>query len=210
MKRSTVRSADGERENGLGYELAVIGASWGGLAALRAIVAKLPPGFRIPVAIVQHRHRNSEALLARFLQEQTQLRVCEIDDKTVVEPGKVFVAPANYHMLVEQGHFSLSTEAPVRYSRPSIDVALTTAADAYGHRAVGIVLTGSNADGAEGLRRIADAGGMAIVQEPSGAEAPTMPRAALQRVPTARVFPLDRIAEFLAALPSGSGVTQPR
>jgi two-component system chemotaxis response regulator CheB len=210
VKRSTVRSADGERENGLGYELAVIGASWGGLAALRAIVAKLPPGFRIPVAIVQHRHRNSEALLARFLQEQTQLRVCEIEDKTAVEPGTVFVAPANYHLLVEQGHFSLSTEAPVRYSRPSIDVALTTAADAYGHRAVGIVLTGSNADGAEGLRRIADAGGMAIVQEPSGAEAPTMPRAALQRVPTARVFPLDRIAEFLAALPSGSGVTQPR
>lgn len=209
MKRSTERSADGAREIGLGYELAVIGASWGGLAALRALVGGLPASFRMPIAIVQHRHRNSEALLARFLQEQTQLQVCEIEDKSLVEPGKVFVAPANYHVLVEQGHFSLSTEAPVRFSRPSIDVALTSAADAYGHRAVGIVLTGSNADGAEGLRRIADAGGMSIVQDPSTAEAPTMPRAALQRVPTARVFPIDRIAEFLAALPAARAA-QPR
>jgi two-component system chemotaxis response regulator CheB len=209
VRRSTERSGDGERENGLGYGLAVIGVSWGALAALRAIIGKLPPGFRLPIAIVQHRHRDSQALLARFLQEQTQLRVCEIEDKAAVEPGKVFVAPANYHMLVEQGHFSLSTEAPVRYSRPSIDVAFASAADAYGHRAVGIVLTGSNADGAEGLRRIADAGGMTIVQDPATAEAPTMPRAALQRVPTARVFPIDRIAEFLAALPAATGATQP-
>ena len=186
----------------------MIGASWGGLAALRVLIGGLPAAFRLPIAIVQHRHRNSEALLARFLQEQTQLQVCEIEDKALVEPGKVFVAPANYHVLVEQGHFSLSTEAPVRFSRPSIDVALTSAADAYGHRAVGIVLTGSNADGAEGLRRIADAGGMSIVQDPSTAEAPTMPRAALQRVPTARVFPIDRIAEFLATLPAASGAAQ--
>lgn len=209
MRRSTERSGDerGERENDIGYELAVIGASWGGLAALRTIVGRLPAGFRLPIAIVQHRHRDSEALLARFLQEQTQLRVCEVEDKTAVEPGKVFVAPANYHILVEQGYFSLSTEAPVRYSRPSIDVALASAADAYGHRSVGIVLTGSNADGAEGLRRIADAGGMTIVQDPVTAEAPTMPRAALRRVPLARVFPIERIAEFLAALPAASGAT---
>lgn len=210
MRRSTARSGDdrSERDSGVGYELAVVGASWGGLAALRTIISGLPPGFRLPIAIVQHRHRDSEALLARFLQEQTQLRVCEVEDKTAVEPGRVFVAPANYHMLVEQGHFSLSTEAPVRYSRPSIDVALTSAADAYGHRAVGIVLTGSNADGAEGLRRIADVGGMSIVQDPRTAESPIMPRAALQRVPVARVFPLERIAEFLAALPAASGAAQ--
>lgn len=202
MKRSTGRSDDGGREKTLGYELAIVGASWGGLSALRTLVGKLPRRFRLPIAIVQHRHRNSEALFARILQEQTSLRVCEIEDKALVEPGRVFVAPADYHVLIEQGHFSLSTEAPVRYSRPSIDVALTSAADAYGHRAVGIVLTGSNTDGAQGLRRIADAGGMAIVQDPETAEAPTMPRAALRRVPTARVFPLDKIASFLAALPT--------
>ena len=208
MRRSTERSGNDRREKSLGYELAVIGTSWGGLAALRGLVGKLPRSLRLPIAIVQHRHRDSEALLARFLQEQTPLRVCEIEDKALVEPGRVFVAPANYHVLVEQGYFSLSTEAPVRYSRPSIDVALTSAADAYGHRAVGIVLTGSNADGAEGLRRIADAGGMAIVQDPETAEVPTMPRAALRRVPTARVFSLDRMASFLATLPTTTGATR--
>ena len=205
MKRSTERSDEGGHKKLLGYELAVVGASWGGLAALQTLVGRLPRSLRLPVAIVQHRHRNSEALLARFLQEQTPLRVCEIEDKTLVEPGKIFVAPANYHVLIEQGHFSLSTEAPVRYSRPSIDVALTSAADAYGHRAVGIIMTGSNADGAQGLRRIADAGGMAIVQAPETAEAPTMPRAALRRVPTARVFALDRLSSFLATLPTAAG-----
>jgi two-component system, chemotaxis family, protein-glutamate methylesterase/glutaminase len=203
VKRSTGRSSDPDASAAaVAYEVVIIGTSWGGLAALRTIVRGLPREFRLPVAIVQHRHRDSEALLARFLQEQTQLRVCEIEDKQPVEPGTVFVAPANYHMLVEQGHFSLSTEAPVRYSRPSIDVALTTAADAYGHRAVGVVLTGSNADGAEGLRRIADAGGMSIVQDPETAEAPVMPRAALKRVPTARVFPLEKISELLATIPT--------
>ena len=201
VRRSTGRSDD-PGVVAVAYDIIVVGTSWGGLAALRRIIGGLPETFEIPVAVVQHRHRDSEALLARFLQEQTQLRVCEVEDKQPVEQGRVFVAPANYHMLVEQGHFSLSTEAPVRYSRPSIDVALTSAADAYGHRAVGIVLTGSNADGAEGLRRIADAGGMAIVQDPHTAEAPAMPRAALTRVPTARVFELERIAKLLATLPA--------
>lgn len=208
VKRSTGRSDDGGRGNTLGYELAVVGASWGGLSALRTLVGKLPRRHRLPIVIVQHRHRNSDALLARILQEQTPLRVCEVEDKTLVEAGKVFVAPADYHVLIEQGHLSLSTEAPVRYSRPSIDVAFMSAVDAYGHRTVGIVLTGSNADGAEGLRRIADAGGMPIVQDPETAEAPTMPRAALRRVPTARVFPIDKIASFLATLPIVTGAVK--
>jgi len=141
-------------------------------------------------------------MLARFLQERTQLLVCEVEDKQPIESGRVFVAPANYHMLIERGHFSLSLEAPVRYSRPSIDVALTSAANAYGHRSVGVVLTGANADGAEGLRRIADSGGMAVVQDPATAEVPTMPVAAIRAVPTARIFAIDRIAAFLGALPS--------
>ena len=203
MKRSTGRSVEPGNAPAVGYEIVVVGCSWGGLVALRQIIAKLPAGFDLPMAVVQHRHRDSEALLARFLQEQTQLAVCEVEDKQPIEGGRIFIAPPNYHMLVEQGHFSLSTEAAVRYSRPSIDVALTSAADAYGHRAVGVVLTGSNADGAEGLRRIADAGGMAVVQTPDTAEAPAMPAAALKAVPTARVFTLERIAAFLGALPPG-------
>ena len=188
------------------YAIVVIGTSAGGLDALRVLVAGLPSGYPIPVAVVQHRHRDSDAMLARFLQDFTDLRVCEVEDKQPVEAQRVFVAPANYHMLVEQGHFSLSIDAPVRYSRPSIDVALGSAADAYAHRAVGVVLTGANADGAIGLRRVADRGGLAVVQDPATAEAAAMPRAALKAVPTARVFGLERLASFLGELPT----VQPR
>jgi two-component system chemotaxis response regulator CheB len=210
VKRSTERSAEhaGHAESGtLGYEIVVVGTSWGGLAALRTIVAALPPGYNLPIAIVQHRHRDSDGL-ARFLQSHTALNVCEIEDKQPIECGKIFVAPANYHMLVEHGHLALSVDAPVRYSRPSIDVALTSAAHAYGHRTVGVVLTGSNADGADGLRHIASAGGMAVIQKPDTAEAPEMPQAAVNAVPTARVFPLERIASFLATLPSAYNTRQ--
>ena len=204
MKRSTGRSDEpnGNDGSGVGYAMVVVGTSWGGLDALRTLVGGLPPEYGIPMTIIQHRHRDSDAMLAQFLQDHTRLRVCEVEDKQPVEAGVVYVAPANYHLLVEQGYFSLSTDALVRYSRPSIDVCMTTAADAYRHRAVGVILTGSNADGARGMRRIADAGGMTVIQEPSTAEAPEMPRAALEAVPTARVFPADRIAKFLGALPA--------
>ena len=202
VRRSTGRSDDRPETPAVAYEVVLVGTSWGGLAALRSIIAALPAEFDIPLVIVQHRHRDSDAMLARFLQQHTRLRVCEIEDKQVIEPGRIFIAPANYHTLVEEGHFSLSTEAPVRYSRPSIDVAMTSAADSYAYRAVGVVLTGANADGAEGLRRIADSGGMAVVQDPNSAEVSTMPLAALRWVPTARVFALDRIAPFLGTLPS--------
>jgi two-component system chemotaxis response regulator CheB len=198
MKRSTGRS--GEPDVGAAYQLILIGTSWGGLAALRSIVSALPADFGVPVAIVQHRHRDSDAMLARFLQGHTGLCVCEVEDKQPVEAGKIFIAPANYHLFVEPGFFSLSIDAPVRYSRPSIDVAMMSAADSYAHHAVGVVLTGANADGAAGLRRMADGGGLAVVQDPATAEMPVMPRAALDAVPTARVFTLDRIGEFLRQL----------
>ena len=213
VRRSTGRFdelATGERDTGdVGYRVAVIGTSWGGLAALRRVVGTLPEGFALPIVVVQHRHRDSDELLARFLQGLTYLRVCEVEDKQPIDPGRVFIAPANYHLLVEQGHFSLSTEAPVRYSRPSIDVTMGSAADAYGHRAVGVILTGANADGADGLRRIAAAGGMAVVQDPGTAEVSTMPAAALSAVPTARVFALDRLGPFLGALPLSEDEPEP-
>ena len=202
VKRSTGRSVDSADAPLVGYRIMVLGMSWGGLAAARRIIPALPADFAIPVALVQHRHRDSDALLARFLQELTSLRVCEVEDKQPIEPGRVFIAPANYHMLVEDGYFSLSTEGPVRFSRPSIDVSFMSAAASYGHRVVGVVLTGANEDGALGLRRIADGGGMTVVQDPASAEVEAMPAAALRAVPTARVFPLQRLGEFLAGLPS--------
>jgi two-component system chemotaxis response regulator CheB len=188
---------------GVGYDIAVVGTSWGGLAALRTLVAGLPKEFMMAVTLVQHRHKDSDQLLRVLLQERSALEVCEVEDKMPIEHGRVYVAPPDYHTLVEPGYFSLSTEAPVRYSRPSIDVTFTSAADSYAHRTVGIVLTGANADGAEGLRRISDRGGMALVQDPATAESKAMPEAATQAVPRARVMPLEGIVSFLAGLPAG-------
>lgn len=184
-----------------GYELVVVGTSWGGLAALRTLAGPLPRDLGLAIAVVQHRHKDSDRLLATLLQERTALTVCEIEDKQPILPGFLFIAPPDYHLLVERGHFSLSTDEPVRYSRPSIDVAFTTTADSYGSRAVGVVLTGANADGAEGLAAIADSGGLAIVQSPATAESPTMPKAALAAVPSARVMPIAAIADLLMTLP---------
>jgi two-component system chemotaxis response regulator CheB len=188
---------------GVGYDLVVVGTSWGGLAALRTLVAGLPESFMMAVMLVQHRHKDSDHLLRVLLQERSAMEVCEVEDKMPVEHGRIYVAPADYHTLVELGHFSLSLEAPVRYSRPSIDVTFGSAAASYAHRTVGIVLTGANSDGAEGLRQISDRGGMAIVQDPATAESATMPAAAVKAVPRARVMPLGAIVSFLRELPAG-------
>jgi two-component system chemotaxis response regulator CheB len=190
--------------SGVGYDIVLVGTSWGGLSALRTLVAGLPDDLGMAVTIVQHRHKDSDHLLRTLLQERSTLTVCEVEDKMPIEHGTVYVAPPDYHTLVEPGHFSLSTEAPVRYSRPSIDVAFGSAADSYRHRAVGIVLTGANADGAEGLRMISDRGGLALVQDPATAESPIMPRAAAKAVPRARVMPLPEIVRFLGELPAGA------
>jgi two-component system chemotaxis response regulator CheB len=197
------RSATTGAPQGVGYDLVVVGTSWGGLAALRTLVAGLPESFMMAVTLIQHRHKDSDHLLRVLLQERSALEVCEVEDKMPLEHGRIYVAPPDYHTLVEPGHFSLSTEAPVRYSRPSIDVTFNSAADSYAHRTVGIVLTGANADGAEGLRKISDRGGMAIVQDPTTAESPTMPAAAMKVVPRARVMPLAEIVAFLRELPAG-------
>ena len=178
----------------------VVGTSWGGLNALRELVGALPEDFRIPAVLVQHRHRQSNHLLSTFLQERTRLEVVEVEDKMPIQSGMLFVAPADYHLLIDRGFFTLSTEAPVRYSRPSIDVTFYSAADAYGATTVGVVLTGANSDGSRGLRRIFDRGGLALVQDPVTAESPTMPSAAVRCVPGARVQTIPQIAATLAGL----------
>ena len=184
----------------MAYELVVIGTSWGGLHALRKVLNGLPAGFDLPVVIVQHRHRDSDHLLVTLLQDHTSLRVCEVEDKSELKPGDIYVAPAEYHVLVEPGHLALSTEEPVRFSRPSIDVTFESAADSYGARTIGVVMTGANDDGARGLKRIADRGGAAIVQDPATAESPIMPAAALKMVPGARVAPIDQIGAVIGKI----------
>ena len=183
------------------YAITVVGTSWGGLAALRELVSCLPVDLPVPVVLIQHRHKMSDEALPRLLQDRTPLNVCEVEDKMPIEPGRVYVAPADYHLLVEpESYFTLSMEEPIRYSRPSIDLTFTSAADAFGEKTIGVVLTGANADGAAGLKRIAERGGAAIVQEPVTAESPTMPAAALEAVPKARVMVLSEIGSAIAQL----------
>ena len=186
------------------YELVVIGTSWGGLSALRELVGGLPRNLELPLVVVPHRHRQSEDLMTSLLQDWTSLHVREIEDKAAIARGTIHIAPADYHVLVEDGHFALSTDAPVNYSRPSIDVTFASVADVFGDRSVGVILTGANADGAQGLKRIADRGGLALVQLPATAESPLMPDAALRSVPEARVLTLAEIAATLGSLPAGN------
>ena len=181
-------------------EIVVIGASWGGLAALTRLISDLPGDFGVPVAIVQHRSRHADNLLAGLLQDITLLTVVDVEDKEPLAPGGIYIAPANYHMLVDNGHLSLTTDPLVRFSRPSIDVTFMSAADTYLGSTIGVVLTGANDDGARGLRHIVDRGGQAIVQDPATAESPVMPHAAQRAVPEAKVIPLTGIAESLVRM----------
>ncbi len=182
------------------YSVVALGTSWGGLSAMTRLLGALPAGFSIPIVAVQHRSKDSDMLLVRLLQDTTELNVCEIEDKDVLCAGTVHIAPADYHVLIEPGYLSLTIEEPVRFSRPSIDVMFTSAADTYGSSAVGVVLTGANEDGASGLARIIRAGGRGLIQDPKTAEIPIMPAAAIRAVPTAEIVPLDKIAPRLIQL----------
>ena len=192
------------------YAITVVGASWGGLAALTDLVSRLPKSFTIPIAVVQHRSRHADNLLAELLQDVTPLRVVDVEDKEPLEPGTVYIAPANYHMMVEKGHLSLTTDPMVRFSRPSIDVTFISAGDAYPGAALGVILTGANDDGSRGLRHIVDRGGRGIVQDPATAESPTMPYAARAAVPEAEVVPLEKIPERLVAISKETPVLRHR
>lgn len=187
------------------YEIVVIGASWGGAAALKRILRGLPRSFPAPVLIVQHRQDSEGTLLADLLQDETRLRVSEPLDREPLRAGSVYVAPACAHLLVEDRHLRLDDTPPVRYSRPSIDVTFASAARAYGPCVVGVVLTGANADGARGLRQIVDSGGYAIVQDPASANMPVMPAAACKLVPEAEIVPLEHIAAHLTGLVRRAG-----
>ncbi len=182
------------------YSVVAIGTSWGGLAALTKLLGDLPADFSIPIVVVQHRSKDSERLLVQLLQDATDLQVCEIEDKDPLSPGTVHVAPANYHVMIENGYTSLTIEEPIRFSRPSIDVMFSSAADTYRSAAIGVVLTGANEDGARGLAHIVKRGGRALVQDPKTAEIPIMPEAAIRAVPSGEILSLDRIAPRLIEL----------
>ena len=182
------------------YSIVTMGTSWGGLSAMIKLLGALPEEFPIPIVVVQHRSKDSDRLLAQLLQDATALTVCEIEDKDALSAGTVHVAPANYHTLIEPGYLSLTTEEPVRYSRPSIDVTFTSAADTYRSATIGVILTGANEDGSSGLAHIVKRGGRGLIQDPKTAEIPIMPEAAIKAVPSAEVIPLNGLAPRLLQL----------
>jgi two-component system chemotaxis response regulator CheB len=182
------------------YSVVVIGTSSGGLAALERLLSGLPDDFALPIAIAQHRARESDDALARVLQARTKLRVHDADDGEPLEAGGVYLAPSDYHMLIDEGRIALSIDEPVAYARPSIDALFESAADTYGAGVVGVLLTGANHDGARGLSRVKERGGFALVQDPTTAESPTMPAAALARVVVDGVMPIERMSRTLVEL----------
>ena len=183
------------------HDLVAMGASWGGLEVLRTILGALPGDLGAAVVVAQHRAADSPANgLRDLLAAVTRLRVVEAGDKDPLRPGTVFVAATDYHLLVDEGSLALSTDEPVLYARPSIDVLLESAAESYRDRCVGIVLTGANDDGARGLARVRELGGTAIVQDPASAARAEMPSAAIAAVPDATVAEPAAIARLVAEL----------
>jgi two-component system chemotaxis response regulator CheB len=178
----------------------VVGASLGGLHAVGALLAALPPGFSLPVALAQHRIDAGSDGLADYLEGMCSLTVREAEDKDELTPGTVLVAPSGYHMLVEPGSVALSTEGAVSFARPSVDVLFESAAQAYGASVLAIVLTGANTDGAAGAAVVRAAGGRVIVQDPETAESQAMPRAAIAAARPHAVLPIEGIAGTLTRL----------
>lgn len=178
-----------------------IGASAGAMEALSVFLPALPGNFRLPIFIVVHLPPGRKSVLAEIFKARCHIKVRETEDKEPILPGTAYFAPPNYHLLVEQKRtLALSSDEPILYSRPAIDVLFESAAEAYGAGLIGIILTGANQDGAHGLKTIEEAGGLPIVQHPAEATAPDMPAASLAACRHARALKLSAIATFLKEL----------
>jgi two-component system, chemotaxis family, protein-glutamate methylesterase/glutaminase len=185
------------------YDAVVIGVSSGGMNALKTLFSLLPSGFPIPVVIVQHISPRSDNQWINMLSYKSNLRLKEADEKEKIEKGTIYIAPPNYHLLIEKNKtFSLTIDERVSYARPSIDVLFESAADAYKNKLVGVILTGSNNDGTNGLKRIKMLGGLTIAQDPENAESSYMPASAIAAVDIDHVLTLEEIVKFLIKLPA--------
>lgn len=181
-----------------------IGASAGGVEALLQLLTGLPKGYPLPVIVVMHVADDRSSLLSEVFGYRLDVPVREASDKQAIEPGTVYFAPAGYHLLVENDlSFSLSCDPREHYSRPSIDVMMDSAADAWGPGLAGFLLTGANEDGAAGLSRIGKAGGLTVVQDPAEAQSSTMPQAAIDLQSPDFVLPLKDIKTLIARLSPG-------
>ncbi|MBF0509567.1 MAG: chemotaxis protein CheB [Deltaproteobacteria bacterium] len=183
------------------YQAVVIGVSAGGMEALSDLLPPLPDEFSWPIIIVQHMHPTQGDYLAELLCRRCAVKAKEADDKEKIQPGWIYLAPPNYHLLIERDQtFSLSVDEKVNFARPSIDVLFESAVDAYGSGLIGIILTGANHDGAYGLHLIKQCGGLTIVQDPAHAAHPVMPRSALDMTKVDHVLPIPGITRLLIEL----------
>jgi two-component system chemotaxis response regulator CheB len=182
----------------MNYEAIVIGVSSGGMNAMKVMFSLLPKEFNTPIIIVQHISSQSENLWIRLLNDESNLYIKEADEKEKIENGKVYIAPPNYHLLIERDKtFSLTIDERINYARPSIDVLFESAAEAYKNKLIGVILTGSNNDGTNGLKRIKEYGGLTIVQDPATAESAYMPASAIAVVQMDYILTLENIIKLL-------------
>ena len=168
---------------------------------MKVMFSQLPKDFKTPVIVVQHIGSHSDDHWIKLLNDRSNLTVKEADEKESIEKGKVYIAPANYHLLIEKDKtFSLTIGERVNYSRPSIDVLFESAAEAYKNKLIGIILTGSNHDGTNGVKRVKECGGLTIIQNPETAESAFMPKSAISAIVPDYILSLDAIAELLIEL----------
>jgi two-component system, chemotaxis family, protein-glutamate methylesterase/glutaminase len=185
------------------YEAIVVGTSAGGFHALSILLENIPPDYFIPIMVVQHRAKDSRELFEEALQRKCRTTIKQADEKEKVQAGRVYVAPPDYHLLVEMDRtFSLSSDSPVQFSRPSIDVLFESAALVFKDQLIGVILTGANNDGAAGITAIRRMGGLTIAQDPAEAEYSFMTQASIDTGNVTYIWPLARIRDFLKQLPA--------
>lgn len=180
------------------YKAIVIGVSAGGLKALTVLFSGLPQKYPLPIMVTQHLHPEEESNLAELLGRDTLVKVKEADDKEKLMPGCIYLAPPNYHLLIERNKtFSLSSDEKVTYSRPSIDVMFESAAYVWHSKLIGIILTGASSDGSAGIKTIKKMGGFTIAEDPATAEYPVMPQFAIDTDSIDKILTLEKINKFL-------------
>ncbi|HXE98408.1 MAG TPA: chemotaxis protein CheB [Dongiaceae bacterium] len=183
------------------FKAVVIGVSTGGVSALKMVLGALPADFPIPVLVVTHITPDSDDGLAVLLDTLCAIRVKEADEHEALAPGTVYLAPANYHLLVERSDtLALSIDPPVNFARPAVDVLFESAAEVYGPSLIGVIMTGAGSDGSNGLLKIKNSGGVTIVQDPADAEMDSMPRSALKLLQADHVARLNKIPGLLLKL----------
>lgn len=186
----------------LNYEnFIVIGCSLGGQDALSTLLKPLPKDYPFPIIVVQHREKYGKSLLEEVLQHKIKLKIKQADEKEKIQGSTVYIAPPDYHLLVEFNlMFSLSSDDPVNFSRPSIDVLFESASEACKDKLIGIILTGANADGSNGISRIRKNGGRTIAQDPASAEGKTMPESAIKTGNVQKILDLNQISNYLLSI----------